>query len=105
MIISLVVGIILGAAAVFFFIQNVALVTVTAFAWQLTAPLALILVLSSLVGVAVTLLVALPASIRDDVAVVKLRAALRDLEARLATAERERDALKATTYSSSTNSA
>lgn len=66
MIISLVIGILLGSLSVVFALQNVALVTVTFLAWQITAPLALVLLGSMLSGVIITLLVSLPSLFRDD---------------------------------------
>lgn len=84
MIISLILGILLGALSVIFALQNVAIVTVTFLAWQVSAPLALVLLGSMLSGVVITLLVSLPSLIRDDMYVSVLRGEKRKLEAELA---------------------
>lgn len=68
MIISLVLGIILGGITVIFALQNTAVVAVTFLSWQLTAPLALILLACMLGGIALVLLVILPFLIRDEMA-------------------------------------
>lgn len=63
MIILFILGLALGAVAVVFALQNVAVITVTFFAWQLTGSLALILSLAIGMGVLVTILMILPGSI------------------------------------------
>lgn len=63
MILSLVLGIILGAMLVVFALQNVAVVTLTFFAWQFQGSLALVVILAAALGVFVALLVVLPESI------------------------------------------
>ena len=103
MFIGLILGIVLGGAAVFFFIQNLAIVTVTALAWQITAPLAVILALCTLVGAAITLLLTVPLSIQADLLAFRLRARIAELEARLSPTPEE--SRVAPTYSSSTKTA
>jgi uncharacterized integral membrane protein len=63
MVILFILGLLLGAAAVIFIVQNIAPITVTFFAWQLTGSLAVILMLALLSGVLITLLLILPESI------------------------------------------
>lgn len=65
MIILFIIGILLGAAAVVFALQNVAVITVTFFSWHLTGSLALILLLALGTGVIVTALLVLPESIKN----------------------------------------
>ncbi len=60
MIILFVVGLILGGLSVVFALQNVAVITVTFFSWQLTGSLALILLLAMASGVLITMLLTLP---------------------------------------------
>jgi putative membrane protein len=84
MIISLVIGILLGSLSVVFALQNVAMVTVTFLAWQISAPLALVLLGSMLSGVVITLLVSLPSLIRDEMSVKVLRKQKKQLEDELA---------------------
>ncbi len=63
MIILFILGLFLGGVAVIFALQNVALITVTFFQWQITGSLALVLIAAILAGVVVTLLLLLPGSI------------------------------------------
>ena len=65
MIFFLVVGIILGSAAVFFALQNTAIITVSFFNLQFEGSLALILMMTVLVGVIISLLFVLPESIKN----------------------------------------
>lgn len=58
-----ILGIFLGVLAVIFVTQNIAVITVTFFAWNLTGSLAVILILAILVGILITLLMILPQSI------------------------------------------
>lgn len=58
-----VLGIFLGILAVIFTIQNITVITVVFFGWQLTGSLALILMLAILSGILITLLLVLPQSI------------------------------------------
>ena len=60
MIILLILGVLLGAVAVIFSLQNVAIITVTFFSWSLTGSLALILLLAISSGIITTLLLLLP---------------------------------------------
>jgi uncharacterized integral membrane protein len=62
---SLILGIVLGAATVIFALQNVTVITITFFTWQLQGSLALILLLSTGMGVLISLLIVLPESIRS----------------------------------------
>ncbi len=65
MIFPLILGIILGAVSVIFALQNVTVITVTFFTWQLEGSLALILMSAIAMGVLITLLLILPESIRN----------------------------------------
>jgi uncharacterized integral membrane protein len=60
MIILFVFGLLLGAVAVVFALQNVAIITVSFFSWQLTGSLALILLLAITSGVLIAILLLLP---------------------------------------------
>ena len=73
-------GILLGAISVLFALQNVEVVTVTFFSWQMTAPLALILLGTILSAVIVTLLVLLPSLIQEAIYVKTLKKQRRELE-------------------------
>ncbi len=84
MILSLILGVVLGALSVIFVLQNVAVVTVSFFAWQLTASLALILFATLLCGVIITLLVLLPGLIRDEIFFASQKRRTKELEDQLA---------------------
>lgn len=73
MIISLILGIILGGITVIFALQNTAVVTVAFLSWQITAPLALLLLACMLGGVALVLLILLPFLIRDEMTARRLK--------------------------------
>ncbi len=80
MIISLILGVILGAALVAFVLQNVAIVTVSFMTWQLTGSLALVLLVSIISGVVVTLLMILPCLIKDDFYLAAVKKQKKDVE-------------------------
>ena len=65
MVLPLLLGIILGAASIIFALQNVAVITVSFFSWQLEGSLALILLLAIGTGILVSLLIVLPESIKN----------------------------------------
>jgi lipopolysaccharide assembly protein A len=65
MIILFIVGLLLGAVAVIFALQNITVITVTFFSWQLTGSLALILSLAIGAGVLITAFLILPESIKN----------------------------------------
>ncbi len=80
MLFLLILGIILGATSVMFALQNVTVVTVSFFAWQVTAPLALILLSTILSSVIVTLLMLLPSLIQEAMYVKTLKLQKREVE-------------------------
>ena len=63
MIILFILGLLLGGISVIFALQNVLVVTVTFFDWQLTGPLSVILISAIISGILMTLLLLLPESI------------------------------------------
>ncbi|MEI6553713.1 MAG: lipopolysaccharide assembly protein LapA domain-containing protein [bacterium] len=65
MIILFIFGLILGAIAVIFALQNIGIITVTFFSWHLTGSLALILLLTIAAGILITILLLLPESIKN----------------------------------------
>lgn len=60
-----VLGLLLGGVVVIFALQNIAMVTVSFFSWQLEGSLALILMLATLAGILITLLILLPESVSN----------------------------------------
>jgi lipopolysaccharide assembly protein A len=65
MIIFFIIGLLIGIAAVIFALQNVEVITVTFFSWELTGSLALILMLAIGAGLLVSALLILPESIKN----------------------------------------
>ncbi len=70
---SLLSGLLLGAISVIFVLQNVFSVTVTFFAWTITAPLAVIISASILMGILAALVVTLPESISNSFTISRLQ--------------------------------
>ena len=60
MVILFIIGLLLGAVSVIFALQNIVIITVNFFSWQLTGSLALILLLAIASGVLITVLFLLP---------------------------------------------
>jgi uncharacterized integral membrane protein len=82
--VSLLAGIVLGAIAVIFILQNVAAVTVSFLGLQFTASLALVLLTTLLVGLITALLLLVPSLMRDLVYLHTLRREKKALEDELA---------------------
>ncbi len=73
MIFFLILGIALGAVAVFFVLQNTAVVTVSFFAWHGEGSLALVLFVAITTGVIIALLLILPSLLKDAYSLGVLR--------------------------------
>ena len=73
MIILFIIGLMLGAIAVVFALQNVAIVTVSFFNWQLTSSISVIVILSIISGILIALLLFLPESIKSHFRYKKLK--------------------------------
>jgi putative membrane protein len=84
MIISLILGVVLGAILVIFVLQNVAVITVSFLTWQLTGSLALVLLATIISGVVITLLILLPGLIKDDFHLSAVKKQKREVEDELA---------------------
>jgi len=83
MIILFILGLLLGAVSVIFALQNVAIITVNFFSWQLTGSLALILSLAMFAGLLVATLLVVPESIKNYFRYRKLEKKNKDLEEEL----------------------
>lgn len=101
MLLSLIIGIVLGAASILFAFENTTVVSLTFLGWQFASPIAVIVVLAVAVGVFIGILSALPSIVRRSWYIRTLRrenAALEDevatLDARVDAASREADALR-----------
>ena len=73
MILSLILGFLLGAAALLFALQNTSVVALTFLGWSFESSLALLTLMAFAAGVLVALLFALPAAIRDGLRIMNLR--------------------------------
>lgn len=87
---AFIIGLVMGGAALLFIVQNTAVITVTFFAWRFEGSLALILILTVLVTLAVTALFSIPEMFR--IAALKrenrkLAAALNERQQKLAETE------------------
>jgi uncharacterized integral membrane protein len=65
MIILFIFGLVIGAVAVIFALQNIDVITITFFSWHMTGSLALILILAIIVGIIITVLLLLPGSVAN----------------------------------------
>lgn len=63
MIILFILGLVLGGLAVVFSLQNIEVVTVAFFNWEMTGSLSIVLLMAILAGMLVVLLILLPGSI------------------------------------------
>jgi uncharacterized integral membrane protein len=73
MFLPLIFGILLGALSVIFALQNITVITVTFFNWQIEGSLALILILAGATGVLIALLLVLPETLKNYFRYRKLR--------------------------------
>lgn len=71
--ILLIIALIITILAVIFALQNTATVTVTFFAWQFDQSLALVLIITIILGVVIGLLTILPGSVRNKWKLSNLR--------------------------------
>jgi uncharacterized integral membrane protein len=73
MILSLILGFLLGAAALLFALQNTGVVALTFLGWSFESSLALLTIIAFSSGVVVALLVSLPAAIKDGFRIMGLK--------------------------------
>lgn len=71
MIFPLLLGFLLGAAAIVFALQNTAIVALTFLGWQFESSLALLILIALAAGVILSLLVAIPSAVRDSFRIMK----------------------------------
>ena len=67
MLFFLILGLLLGAGAIVFALQNVDIITVTFFAWQVQGSLSLVILLALAAGVLVCILVSIPEVIKTHI--------------------------------------
>ncbi|KKW13656.1 MAG: hypothetical protein UY54_C0030G0007 [Parcubacteria group bacterium GW2011_GWA2_50_10b] len=73
MLIFLIIGLLLGGVSVAFALQNIEVVTVTFLAWQFEGSLAFVILLSLVVGMLVSTLLSLPATIKKSFQISTLK--------------------------------
>jgi uncharacterized integral membrane protein len=73
MLLSLVLGLIIGAVSVVFALQNIFPVTVVFFAWKFTSSLAIIISLAVLMGILISALLSIPEVIKNSFAIFDLK--------------------------------
>jgi lipopolysaccharide assembly protein A len=73
MIISLILGFLLGAAALLFALQNTAVVALTFLGWQFESSLALLILIAFAAGIVVSLLVSIPSAVKDGFRMMSLK--------------------------------
>ncbi len=91
MILFLIIGIMVGAVAVNFALQNTAPVVVQVFVWTFTAPLSMVILGSVATGLCIAVLMMLPTMIRESLDAFAYRRELKrqaDYEAQNSTSDR-----------------
>lgn len=83
MIILFILGLLLGAVAVVFALQNITVITVSFFSWSITGSLSVIVLLAIGVGILVALLLFLPSSVQGHFRYRRLKKANSKLEEEL----------------------
>lgn len=94
MILLLIIGLLLGAAAIIFAAQNTAVITVMFFAWQFTGPLALIIVLALVAGILICAFLSWPDVIRKRFMISRLKNKNEELKEEIVNKEIEVEAEK-----------
>lgn len=84
MILPLILGFLLGAAALLFALQNTAVVALSFLGWQFESSLALLILIAFATGVIVSLLVSIPSAVRDSFKIMGLKKENRQLAEQLA---------------------
>ncbi len=84
MILSLIVGFLLGVAALLFALQNTSVVALTFLGWQFESSLALLVLIALAVGVLISLLVSIPSAVKDGLRIMALKKENRKLADELA---------------------
>jgi len=85
MLLFLIIGVLLGATAVIFALQNVTVITVAFFSWQMQGSLSVILLVAMASGVLVCLLISIPEIIKSYIKFSVLKKQVKKLEGEVAT--------------------
>jgi uncharacterized integral membrane protein len=73
MLLSLILGLVIGGLSVMFALQNIFPVTVTFLAWEITSSLALLIAISIIVGLVISALISIPGAISNAMTISGLR--------------------------------
>jgi len=73
MILSLILGFLLGAGALLFALQNTAVVALSFLGWQFETSLALLILMAFAAGIIVSLLVSIPSAVKDSFRIMSLK--------------------------------
>lgn len=73
MILSLLLGFLLGVAALLFALQNTAVVALSFMGWQFESSLALLILMAFAAGIVVSLLVSIPSAVKDSFRIMSLK--------------------------------
>lgn len=93
MILSLILGFLLGAAALLFALQNTDVVALSFLGWQFESSLALLILMAFAAGIVVSLLVSIPSAVKDSLGLMSLRKENKRLASELAEARRTPDTI------------
>lgn len=85
MILSLILGFILGVAALLFALQNTAIVALSFLGYQFESSLALLVLIALAIGVVLSLLVSIPSAVRDGLKIMSLKRENQKLRDEIAT--------------------
>lgn len=88
MILSLILGFLLGAAALLFALQNTDVVALSFLGWQFESSLALLILIAFAAGIIVSLLVSIPSAVKDSLKIMSVKKENRRLEDALAECRR-----------------
>ena len=96
MILSLILGFLLGAAALLFALQNTDVVALSFLGWQFESSLALLILIAFAGGIIVSLLVSIPSAIKDSFKLMSARKENRKLQDELAECRRTQETIVVT---------
>lgn len=96
MILSLILGFLLGAAALLFALQNTDVVALSFLGWQFESSLALLILIAFAGGIIVSLLVSIPSALKDSFKIMSVRKENRKLLDELAECRRTKETVVVT---------
>lgn len=91
MILSLILGFLLGAAALLFALQNTSVVALSFLGYSFESSLALLILMAFAAGIIVSLLVSIPSAVRDGLRIMGLKSENKKLRDQLTEAAKSPD--------------